>query len=107
MTNDVSIFLIIILSIIYIILLINRIIYLTKIYWLDISNLKRGKIQKIDSMKARALGNGMMLYTTDMIKGTINVAESAENEKILRRKLKYRHDVINSFITTLTQFFKK
>jgi len=50
---------------------------------------------------------GTARYSSSHIKGIIESAEGLIDEKISRRKAKYRHDIIDSFVVAITRYFRK
>lgn len=97
----------IILPIIYFFLWINLVHYLVQIYRLDIKNLEKRKKVKVAAVTTNSIRNGTSRYAAGIAQGEIKAAENESDEEIRRRKLKFFHELINSFISVVTNFFKK
>ena len=79
----------------YLVALLNRILYLRKVYLLDLRNITQQGESEVAAMRTRMIREGTMEYASSMAGGIIREAERVAEERILRRKLEYRHDLIN------------
>ena len=68
--------------------------------------MKDDKIRGVASVKSKMIREGTMRYASDTARGIIGAAEGGFDDKILRRKLKFRHELINSLFTSITHIFK-
>lgn len=96
-----------VLIILYIVALLNRIIYLKKIYLLDLYNLELQGKSEIAGMRTKMIRDGTQRYSPKTADGIIDEVERVANERIQRRKLEYHHEKIASILTTLTGIAKK
>jgi hypothetical protein len=94
-------------TIVYVIILINKIYYETKIFKLDIVQLEQKKKSRVAGVTTMAYRNGTMQYANNVAMGIIKAETDAADEEIFRRKLRYRHDMVNSCITAITDVFAK
>ena len=91
----------------YLILLINKILFEVKVFSLDLRNLKQKGKSEVAAMQTRMIREGTARYASQTADGIVQAVQNNADEEILRRKLKFRHDLINSFFTAVTQFFGK
>ena len=105
--NFQGLLLIVFITLVYIVLLINKIRYETKIFKLDLTKLEDKKNRRVAGVKTKMYENGTMRYATKIAKGAIEAEKADADEEILRRKSKYRYDMINSIVTVITQAFKR
>lgn len=105
--NNMNIIAIVLLGLLYFVLLINRILYLRKIYLLDLCNLKQQGKPEVAGTRTKMIRDGTMRYASQTAEGIVNEAERVAKERIVRRKSKYRRDLINSLVTAITNILKK
>jgi hypothetical protein len=96
-----------IIAFLYAILVINKISFETRIFLLDLQRLKQKGKSEVVAMQTKMIREGTARYASQIADGIVKAVQSNADEEILRRKLKFRHDLINSFFTTITQFFGK
>jgi hypothetical protein len=92
---------------IYLVLLVNKILFEVQIYTLDIQKLKQKGNSEVAAMQTKMIREGTARYSSQTADGIVKAVQDNSDEEILRRKLKCRHDLINSFFTAVTQFFGK
>ena len=96
-----------IIGVLYVIALINRIVYLTKIYRMDLQNLTLQGKSEVAAMRTKMIREGTMRYAGGAAEGIIKEVERVAEQRIQRRKADYWHDIIGSVVTTITTNFKK
>lgn len=96
-----------ILAFLYAILVINKISFEIKVFLLDSQRLKQKSKSEVAAMKTKMIRDGTAKYVSQTADGIIQAVQSNADEEILRRKLKFRYDLINSFFTAITQFWGK
>lgn len=94
--------LILIVIVLYSIAFRNRIIYLRKFYFLDLESLEKQGKSEVAAIRTKMLRDGTSRYASQTADGIIGEVQRRADERISRRKLKYRYDRNNSFITALT-----
>lgn len=92
---------------VYSILLVNKILFEVEIFSLDLQKLKKKGYYEVAAMQTKMIREGTARYSSQTADGIVKAVQDNSDEEILRRKLKYRHDLINSFFTAVTQFFGK
>jgi hypothetical protein len=98
---------VVIFVLIYAVLLINKILFEVKIFSLDLQGLMKKGNSEVAAMQTKMIREGTARYSSQTADGIVKAVQDNSDEEILRRKLKYRHDLINSFFTAVTQFFGK
>jgi len=91
----------------YVILVINKITFEMRIFLLDLQKLKQKGKSDVAAMQTRMIREGTARYASQIADGIVQAVQNNADDDILRRKLKFRHDLINSFFTAITQFFGK
>ncbi|MFA4872523.1 MAG: hypothetical protein WC659_01135 [Patescibacteria group bacterium] len=71
---------------IYLFALINRLIYLRRIYEIDINNQKLQGKSEIASIKTKMIRDGTVQYASEVAKGFVNETTRVANERIERRR---------------------
>lgn len=89
------------------ILWINKILYEVRIFLLDLKGLEQKGKSEVAAMHTKMIRDGTERYASQIANGIVQAVQNHADEEILRRKLKFRHDLVNSFFTTITQFFGK
>lgn len=95
------------LGFLYLVLVTNKIIFEIKIFKLDLANLEMKGKSVVATMKTKMIRDGLSRYATAIADGMVKAIQNNADENILRRKLKFRHDLINSLFSPVTQFFGK
>lgn len=91
----------------YPVALLNRILYLRKIYLMDIRNLEQQGRSEVAVMQTKMIREGTIRYARGIADGFINETERIADERVQRRRLEYRHDRIASIITAMTGVLSK
>lgn len=91
----------------YFVLVINKIVFEIKIFRLDLIKLEQKGRSEVAVMKTKMIRDGTARYATAIADGIVKATQDNADEDILRRKLKFRHDLINSLFSPITQFFGK
>jgi len=104
---DTLITLVKVLGVLYLVALLNRIVYLRKIFRMDLRNLEQQGKSEVAAIRTKMIREETVRYASDIANGIIGETERLANERIERLKIKHKHDLISSIITAITQYFGK
>lgn len=105
---DKKIYIIIsIIALVYIIALINRIVYLVKEYNSDKKEFEDKKRGEVSRIRTKMIREGTTRYAAQISKGIITAAAESIEKEILKKKRKFRYDLINSLVTAITHLLPK
>jgi len=74
---------------------------------MDLHNLEQQGKSEVAAMRTKMIREGTMRYASQTAKGIVSETERVAKERIERRRLKYRHDLINSLVTAVTSVLGK
>lgn len=99
------IWIILILSILYIIGLINGYKYTKYVYMQDVNKLKDEEKRKLGGMSVQNTRNGITRYAPKIAEGNLEGIKKEYTQKLEESSKKYKHDQVNNIISIFRNIF--